>query len=74
MCRSLKIVKFSNGLKTIGTNDYYDNGNALYGVFEGSTVEHVELPRTLKRIEYNAFKSCKDIESIVLPEELEYIG
>ena len=74
MCRSLKVVKFSNGLKTIGTNEYYANGSSLYGVFEGSTVEHVELPRTLKRIEYNAFKSCKDIESIVLPEELEYIG
>ena len=28
----------------------------------------------LKRIEYNAFKNCKNLKSINLPDSLEYIG
>ena len=43
-------------------------------MFERSAVEHVELPSTLKRIEYNAFNGCKDLKSISLPDKLEYIG
>ena len=32
------------------------------------------LPSTLKRIEYNAFKNCIDLERIIFPENLEFIG
>ena len=32
------------------------------------------LPSTLKRIEYNAFKGCKNLKGIALPRGLEYIG
>ena len=44
------------------------------GVFEGSALERVGLPSTLKRIEYNAFESCKNLKSINLPEMVEYVG
>ena len=37
-------------------------------------MEHVELPSTLKRIEYSAFENCKSLKSISLPNGLEYIG
>ena len=37
-------------------------------------MEHVELPSTLRRIEYNAFRECKNLKNIVLPERLEYVG
>lgn len=67
-------MKFGDGLETLGTNEYLDNGRRLCGVFEGSAVEYVELPVTLKRIEYGAFMSCKSLMQIRLPERVEYIS
>ena len=46
----------------------------MYGVFQESGVERIEMPSTLKRIEYNAFQSCKRLKSITLPDKLEYVG
>ena len=57
-CEHLRAVKFGDGLETLGTDDYPEDGGTWYGVFQESSVERVELPRTLKRIEYNAFKAC----------------
>lgn len=37
-------------------------------------MECVELPSTLRRIEYNAFNSCANLKNVELPEHLEYIG
>lgn len=54
-CKSLKTVKFSDGLEVLGTDEYPDNGRAYYGTFDGSGLEHIELPSSLKRIEYSAF-------------------
>lgn len=54
-CKNLKTVKFSAGLEVLGTDEYMDDGKSWYGVFEASSVEWVDLPTTLKRIEYNAF-------------------
>lgn len=71
-CRSLKRVKFGEGLETLGTNDYL--GGGTLGAFEGSAVEHVSLPSTLRRIEYSAFEDCKNLKSIELPDALEYVG
>lgn len=34
----------------------------------------MELPRTLKRIEYSAFEDCRNLKGILLPERLEFIG
>ena len=55
MCGSLRTVKFGEGLETLGTDEYPDNGKNWHGAFEGSQVEHIELPSTLRRIEYSAF-------------------
>ena len=55
-CKSLKAVKFNEGLEVLGTNEYPENkGKRWFGVFEKSTLEKVELPSILRRIEYNAF-------------------
>lgn len=43
-------------------------------MFEGSRIESVVLPSTLKRIEYHAFSYCKNLKSINLPKDLEYLG
>ena len=45
----------------------------LRGVFEGSALENVELPKTLERIVYNVFYGCKNLKNILLPDGLEFI-
>ena len=67
-------MQFADGLEALGTDEYTSDGKWLYGVFDESAVERVELPSTLKRIEYYAFKKCKDLKSIDLPRKLEYLG
>lgn len=37
-------------------------------------MESIELPSTLKRIEYNAFKTCTNLKNVSLPESLRRIG
>lgn len=64
----------NEGLEVLGTDEYPDDGRRWYGVFGGSALEYIELPSTLKRIEYSAFEDCKNLKSIGLPEMLEYIG
>ena len=73
-CRSLKTVKFSEGLAVLGTDEYDSDGDMIRGVFEGSALENVELPKTLERIEYSAFEDCGNLKDVLLPEGLEFIG
>ena len=58
----------------LGTDEYTENLDNWCGVFQWSALESVELPRTLKRIVYNAFKECGSLGSIVIPEGLKQIG
>ena len=64
----------NEGLEVLGTDEYPGNDGNWYGVFEKSALEYVELPSTLKRIEYCALYCCKSLKSIRLPDTLEYIG
>lgn len=73
-CKNLKYAKLNEGLEVLGTDEYTKDGKMYYGVFGSSALEDVFLPSTLKRIEYNVFKSCEDLQSITLPDSLEYIG
>ena len=73
-CGNLKAVKFDEGLEILGTGEYSDDYGTWYGVFEESSIERVKLPTTLKRIEHNEFKNCKNLKNITLPNSLEYIG
>ena len=74
MCKSLKVVKFREGLEVLGTDEHSDNGKLQCGVFEESAIESIELSSTLKRIEYSVFKNCKNLKNLKLPGALEYIG
>ena len=73
-CKNLKTVTFKDGLEVLGTDEYDDDGEMLCGVFEESSVKNVDLPFTLKRIEYRAFENCYNLISIELPQQLESIG
>lgn len=73
-CDNLRHVSFCEGLEVLGTDEHIVDEGKWYGVFTESALESVELPSTLKRIERNAFKHCKNLKSINLPDHLEYIG
>ena len=60
-CMYLKSVKFCEGLEVLGTEEYEEDGKPWRGVFEESALENIELPSTLRRIEYDAFMNCKGI-------------
>ena len=49
-CMHIKTVVLNEGLKTLGTDEYPDDGRLQCGVFEESSLESVELSSTLKRI------------------------
>ena len=61
-------MRLNDGLEALGTDE------DECGVFQGSPVESVVLPSTLKRIECYTFYTCKNLRSISLPERLEFIG
>lgn len=73
-CQNLKKVVFNKGLEVLGTDEYFEGNGIYFGVFEESAVERVDLPSTLKRIEYNAFMACKNLKGVKLPSGLETIG
>ena len=58
-CKSLKTAVLNEGLEALGTDECQQNGAMYCGVFQGSALESVQLPKTLRRIEYRAFMDCK---------------
>ena len=73
-CAHLWKVQLSEGLEALGVNEYDEDGDPYRGVFEDTAVEAAELPATLKRIEYSAFKGCKNLADVRLPDGLWYLG
>ena len=67
-CDRLVDVAMNEGLETLGTNEYRENGTMCIGVFQESALESVSLPSTLKRIEYRAFMRCGALREIDFPE------
>lgn len=72
-CKGLKCVELNEGLESLGS-DAYDDQTPLAGVFQGSAVESVKLPSTLRRLGFGTFKDCKSLKRVELPEQLEKIG
>lgn len=75
-CGSLKSVKFAEGLEILETDKRSLNDNYRWccGVFEGSALESITLPKTLKRIKHSVFKKCICLKNIIFPAKLEHIG
>ena len=71
-CKRLRAAKFTDGLEVLGTNEH--RGDKTYhGVFQESSLERIDLPRTLRRIEARTFEGCSKLRSITLPDSLERI-
>ena len=73
-CQDLRTAVLEEGLEVLGTDEYTRDGGRWFGVFEGSGLENVQLPSTLRRIEYDVFEDCPRLQSIDLPAGLEFIG
>ena len=77
-CGRLMTAALNEGLEALGVDVYLDgylaHRLAYRGVFEGSALEDVRLPSTLRRIEYRTFYQCYRLRSARLPEGLEYLG
>ena len=63
----------NEGIEVLGTKGK-EGEDKMYGVFQNSALESIKFSSTLKTIEYNAFKECKNLKSIELFEGLETIG
>ena len=61
--KSLKNVKLYDGLKTIGTNAFYNSG-----------IESINIPSTITQFGDNAFFACKSLQNVVLSDGLTTIG
>lgn len=73
-CENLRTAVLNERLEVLGRGKHCDENEIRRGVFESSALEDVELPRTLKRIEHDAFAYCRNLKRIQLPDCLEYIG
>lgn len=67
-CAKLRHVVLREGIEVLGTDEYKDKNGTYEGVFQDSGLTSVQLPSTLKRIEYSAFANCKNLARIQLPE------
>lgn len=73
-CQRLRRATLNEGLEILGTDDYQRGGKRQNGTFERSSLKDIRLPSTLKAIECGAFRGCKNLRSVQLPDELEKIG
>lgn len=73
-CSRLKKAALNEGLEVLGTKEYLEDIDCEKGVFRCTALKSVELPSTLRRIEFGAFCSCESLKDVTFPDGLEYIG
>ena len=65
-CRGLCRVTFGESLETIGRDD--ETMGASLDVFQGSALEEVELPASLRRLNMNTFSGCRGLRTLLVAE------
>ena len=55
-------------------NEFRKNGDMFHGVFENSGLEEIFLPTKLSLIAYRAFRGCKNLRNVVLPDSLTCVS
>ncbi len=63
VCETKKVVKFNEGLKTIGSGSLY---NCIY-------LEDITLPSSLTKIEDFAFYNCNKVKKLTIPDSVNTI-
>ena len=67
-CARLRHAVLRKGIEVLGTDEYNNDNFTYEGVFQDSALTSVQLPSTLKKIEYRTFENCKNLARINLPE------
>ena len=70
-CKCLKSVSFGTRMLRTRNGRSWEEGQLLVSVFEGSGLESVVLPRTLRVVRKNMFLNCKHLKSIGFGEDSE---
>lgn len=70
----IKEVIIDEGVTSIGKYAFYGLYEISKGVWAKGSIEKVALPRSLKKIDEQAFYNQEKLKTIILNEGLEYIG
>lgn len=62
-CETLKEIMLPSTLKKINS-----------GTFANTAIEKLEIPDSIKKIDFYAFEGCKRLKTLIIPESIEYIG
>ena len=73
-CGKLETVQLNEGLEKLGAIEIISEETYQGNVFYESAIEEITLPSTLKRLEPETFKRCRDLRKVVIPNGVEYIG
>ncbi len=69
-------VEIPEGVKSIGRDAFYHLKVLTVRPthFEHNGITSISFPKSLKRIEDEAFRTCTDLREVVLPDGLQYLG
>lgn len=73
-CEYLKSVQLNEGLEKLGEKEIIFGIRYTGTVFASSAIENIIFPSTLRRIEAETFRLCKNLKSVDIPNGVEYIG
>ena len=71
---SPRSVVLNEGLERLGAKETRDGWEYEGRAFGETAIESVRLPSTLKRIEREAFYQCDNLQTVEIPNGVEYIG
>lgn len=81
---SLKTIRFPSSIKRIGNNVFEHSGIQSFTwpeyrkipkeTFQYSALRHIQLNESVRTIEDEAFRSCKNLAEIQFPDSLKSIG
>lgn len=63
-CKRLRTVRLNEGLEMLGTDVEMFSGRKRCGVFQGSGLERIWVPRTLQVIGKATFRNCVSLSEI----------
>ena len=67
-------MQLNEGLVKLGEKEVIGKEEYEGRVFYGSGITTIRLPSTLKRIEAETFRNCKNLKRVEIPKGTEYIG
>ena len=67
-------MQLNEGLEKLGEKEVIGKEEYEGRVFYGSGITAISLPSTLKKIEAETFRNCRNLKRVDIPNGTEYIG